>query len=117
MTENSFGTVIKPHKASYSDPLKARAGDVLHRGPEKHSEWPGWIWCLDRTGKGGWIPESYLEETPEGLRLARDLDGTELTVEVGQKLTIIEEICGWVVCKTETGERGAVPKENVRTRE
>jgi hypothetical protein len=100
--------VIKPHTASYTEVITARAGDRLafERRP---SEWPGWIWCIAPDGKTGWVPESWVEIEGNACRLRSDYSTAELTVNAGEIVEgdIIES--GWAWVKNQNGEWGWVP--------
>jgi hypothetical protein len=45
--------------------------------------------------------------------MRRDYDATELSVEVGEKLTMGEEESGWAWCTNREGRRGWVPLEHL----
>jgi len=102
--------VIKPHKASYSETLTARAGDMLafERRP---TEWPGWIWCISPDGKTGWVPESWVVIEGGTCRLLRDYSTAELSADIGETVEgdLIES--GWVWVRNQDGEHGWVPLE------
>ena len=55
---------------------------------KKESEWSGWIWCINGTGEMGWVPESNLKILETTCKVLQDYDATELSVDVGQELTI-----------------------------
>jgi len=103
-------------KANYNssslDPLKFKKSDNLVVAYSS-DEWPGWIWCLSNDGKGGWAPESYLEISGESAVARRDYDATELTVRMGDKLTVLDEESGWYWCALGDDEKGWVPIENL----
>ncbi len=54
--------VLSEYRSAYPDPLVVSAGEEL-TASEKESSWSGWIWCTNRDGKSGWVPESYVERT------------------------------------------------------
>jgi hypothetical protein len=81
---------------------------------EEESEWPGWVWCTNQAGKSRWVPEAYVERTGDSCVMLRDYAATELSVNVGEVLTIIgEEESQWVWCKSQAGRSGWVPVENL----
>ena len=106
--------VIKEYSSPYTDPLMLHAGDSLHIVP-KESEWPGWIWCLNSSGIGRWVPESYIrrEGADQGI-LLRDYSPVELSVAVGDQLWAGREECGWFWCTNRQGQSGWVPAECVK---
>ncbi len=114
--EQKTRKVIKPHITTFPDPLKIKIGQSLTIIP-KESEYPGWIWCVDRDGKDGWVPASYVKQYVDyGIALF-DYDATELSVQVGEELTILKEESGWFWCRTRTGKFGWVPQENLMNAE
>jgi hypothetical protein len=72
--------VIQAYHSAFTDPLIARQGDQL-RFERRESEWPGWIWCTDPSGRSGWVPESWVELGTGVCTLKRDYAATELSVE------------------------------------
>jgi len=109
---NQTVRVIKEHTTDFADPLILKTGDLL-MAERKKTDWPGWIWCTDKNGKGGWIPECYLKIEGNTGRMLRDYDATELTARPGDKLNVLDEESGWLWCLTEQGRKGWIPKENV----
>ncbi len=105
--------VTESYTATYSVVIDGRAGEILQVGPED-VDFPGWLWCTDQTGTSSWVPKVYLEVEGERGRLLRDYNAMELTAEVGERLAVVEEESGWVLCETESGRRGWIPTENVR---
>jgi hypothetical protein len=101
-------------KANYSsstqDPLKFGKDEVLVV-TYKSEEWPGWIWCINKDGKGGWAPINYLEIEGESAVARQDYDATELTVRIGDKLAVLDEESGWCWCAFGDDEKGWVPIE------
>lgn len=104
--------VISGYLSAYPHPLKLKSGEVVTIG-EKKSQWSGWLWCKDQTGKKGWIPESYIERKRDTGKMLVEYDATELTVEKGEELEIIKAESGWLWCKNKNGDFGWIPKEKV----
>jgi len=102
------GRIIKPHVASYDNPLKAKAGESFLI-TDKKSEWPGWIWCISGDGQAAWLPTAWLAIEGGQARLERDYDSAELSVREGEMVEIIEEEAGWLWCKSEEGASGWIP--------
>jgi diadenosine tetraphosphate (Ap4A) HIT family hydrolase len=71
------------------------------------------VWCTDRQGRGGWIPESFIEHHGDRGILRCDYDATELEAMAGEELTVENEQSGWLWCTNRKGESGWVPAENV----
>ncbi len=104
--------VIADYTTKFVDPLKLHEGDKVTLG-QKDPEYPGWIWCTDSRGKSGWAPESFIEIDGSSGVMRRDYDATELSVTVGDTVTILSQESGWYWCRTSRGEIGWLPKENV----
>ncbi|PKK82509.1 MAG: hypothetical protein CVT49_13215 [candidate division Zixibacteria bacterium HGW-Zixibacteria-1] len=108
-----IGRVIKPYRSAYPNPLKLKKDDRIRTG-EKESEWPGWVWCTDKSDISGWVPESYVRMNGAEAIVIYDYDATELTVNPDDELIIINEEVGWYWCLGQNGRSGWVPKENVK---
>lgn len=104
--------VVSDYRAAYPDPTNVRAGEALHVG-ETDEDNAAWVWCTGPSGKGGWMPRAYFEADGETGTALRDYDAMELTVEVGEELTILEEESGWVRVRNSQGRLGWVPVECV----
>ena len=124
--------IIAPHTATYSEVIKAKAGDLLSVGNED-DQFPGWLLCTDSNGISSWVPKEFLkitgsplqavghegsnQITPSGVEgraeLLSDYDATELTVNVGETVIVYAEQSGWLWCQTVAGQWGWVPKECV----
>jgi len=105
--------VITEYKTPFPDPLRLQKGDVVQI-EEKESEWPGWIWCISKEGKQGWVPYNYLEIQGATAKLAQNYDATELTVTLGEELIIENQESGWIWASNKEGKRGWVPLKNVK---
>jgi uncharacterized protein YgiM (DUF1202 family) len=116
MPRNKKARVIKSYRSAFPDPLIIKAGEVL-KIKEKESEWEGWIWCVSEQGKPGWVPNSCLEISGESGTALRDYDATELSVGVGEELTVLEEESGWYRCVNENDRTGWVPAVCLKIKE
>ncbi len=108
------GRIIKEHKAIYPDPITMHMGDVIDVS-DKEDTWNGWIWiwCINQQGKSGWVPKSYVEYR-DGIWKARyDYTALELSVSIGEIVTVMQEESGWLWCINQSGEKGWVPAESV----
>ena len=110
--KTKFCRVISEYRSPFPDPLKLHKDEMV-KIKEKESEWQGWIWCITKNGKEGWVPENYIEIQGKNARLLQDYDATELNVDVGEKLVIEKEESGWVWVSNEENRKGWVPLENV----
>jgi len=105
--------VIKSHKSDFPDPLILKKGERLKVGTKK-TNFAGWFWCSTPDGKSGWIPEIFTEKIADGCRMIVDYDATEMSVAVGENLTILSEESEWAWCRNSKNLKGWVPLENVR---
>ena len=106
------GRVIAECQTPFPDPLVVGAGEELTI-TERDSEWGGWVWCTNREGKSGWVPESFVRRKDSTCVALRDYDATELTVSVGDIVTISDEESGWFWCTDARGQSGWVPADRV----
>ena len=100
--------VIEPYDSPFPDPLEVEAGTRL-RFERRESEWEGWLWCTDSSGRAGWVPETWLTLDEEFCILQRDYIASELSVTTGELITADFVESGWVFGSTLNGEQGWVP--------
>ncbi|MCP4704695.1 MAG: hypothetical protein GY865_08805 [candidate division Zixibacteria bacterium] len=112
-SKNNKVVIIKNYRSEFPDPLILKKGERLKIGRKK-TNYSGWIWCMDINGNGGWIPEKFVKITEDSCVMLVDYDATELTVLVGDELTILSEESGWVLCLNSNNQKGWVPLENVK---
>ncbi|MDX1798397.1 MAG: hotdog fold thioesterase [Candidatus Lokiarchaeia archaeon] len=104
--------VIENYKAHYNIPLVFKKGEKVSIG-QKESEWSGWVWCTNKDEESRWVPENYLEISGKMVEIKRDYNAKELSIEVGEGLTIEEEEAEWFWVTNQQGESGWVPIKNV----
>jgi len=104
--------VIKAYRSAYPDPLILKEGDKV-RIEERPTEWSGWLWGIDGSGKGGWIPERYLVRDKDTGILNRDYNAAELTVSEGDIFELLETESGWARCRNSSGKKGWLPVDNI----
>lgn len=104
--------VMIKHKASYPYSVEFRIGEKVTVSNKRED---GWIWCLNKEGKGAWIPEKYLSLENHTGTISSNYVSTELTVEVGEKLKFIKEECGWIFCTNDKGQSGWIPSHKIRS--
>lgn len=105
--------VTQAHTKSYADPLVVRVHDIVSLG-DRDDEWPGWIWCVDKAARGGWLPEDIVELTGEAGRIREAFDTTELTVDVAEAVHGGRIVAGWQWCRHADGREGWVPVRCLR---
>ena len=106
--------VIKAYQASDPEPLVIRAGERLTVG-ENSDQWPAYVWCVNQAGKGGWVPEAFLEREGDSGVARRDYSAAELTVSVGEELVLGEKAGGWFWATNRANCSGWVPAEYIMT--
>ena len=98
----------KPRIASYPDALIAAKGSRLSF-ERKPTEWAGWLWCTDLSGKFGWVPESWVDINGDQCTLIRYYSTAELTVGVGDIVDGDITESGWAWVKNQNDKQGWVP--------
>lgn len=107
--------VVKKHTSDFTIPLILTKDDIVE-GEKRETEWDGWLWCKNKVGVFGWVPEPYLQLLPEEERkyaALRDYNAFELPADVGQELVILYEVSSWAWARTPDDEEGWIPLENV----
>jgi uncharacterized protein YgiM (DUF1202 family) len=108
--------VVKAYQSAFPDPVKLGEGEPV-TVQEKKSEWEGWLWCVNREGRNGWVPEHYVSRDQNVCTMTVDYDATELSVEAGETLELHKRESGWWWCVNQTGAAGWVPEENLEIEE
>jgi hypothetical protein len=113
--KNKKVRVIKKHNASYDKAIDVKTGDSLKIDYEKSKTYepPGWLWCIDQSGLGSWVPKVFIDVMDDRATLVRDYNAIELNVNENDELTVLNEAAGWYWCRTEDNKFGWVPVENV----
>jgi len=94
--------------ASYTPALRVVRGEPLTAGGTDPDN-PGWRWCVNAEGLGGWLPEGLVVEG----RASMAFDSVELTVRCGDLVTLLETHAGWWLCRHADGRVGWVPDANL----
>lgn len=110
---NKTHRIIKSYSSAYPNPLKLCKGEAVTIA-EKDCEWDGWLWCTDTNGLQGWVPESYIDRDGESGTLLRDYDATELSVDIGEIIEVLNEESGWLQCRRSDGSVGWIPSSVAR---
>jgi hypothetical protein len=100
--------VIADHIDLPSKVLRFKAGEVLsfERRP---TEWEGWLFCTDRQGATGWVPENWLALEGDMCKARKDYDSSELEVRKGEVIHVDLVESGWALATNVSGEKGWVP--------
>ena len=67
---------------------------------------PGWRWCVNDAGLGGWLPEDWVVD---GYACG-DFNTAELTVAVGAGVVLLRCHAGWWLCRLDDGREGWLPE-------
>lgn len=105
--------VIVDYQAPYADPIAAEQGDEVTIDSSRTTEWQGWVWCTNRAGKSGWVPETYLERHGDTSTMRCDYNAIELTIKVGEILTCHKSESGFLWVTNQEGQNGWVPSTHV----
>ncbi len=105
--------VIEDYQAPYPDPIQARAGEEVVLDMDKKTDITGWVWCTNRAGKSGWVPKSYIELQGHTSKMLYDYSALELTIHVGEILTVHKVESGFCWATDRAGRQGWVPAANV----
>lgn len=108
--------VTKAYQRQFDDPITLKAGETVPI--TKQEPWednPAWMWYWGENaeGKGGWIPESSLELAGDQGTAKQEYSAWEMTVAVGETLTLLAEAEGWYWARNEKGELGWVPISSI----
>ena len=108
--------ITQDYTSAYLNPIKLKKGEQLLSFEEKESKWKGWFWCKSSSQITDWVPKSYLDiKNKTTATMLKDYDATELTVKIGNILTVILEEGGWLWCSSQNHKQGWIPKENTST--
>lgn len=106
-------SVVKPHTRSYEDPIVVAKGDVVLVGGVDQ-DWPGWLWCTNKNGKPGWVPERLLNRAGDEAVVTKGYSAMELTVNAGEVVRGSRLLDGWIWCQKDDGQEGWVPAKNLQ---
>ena len=105
--------VVTAYQAPYADPIIVRAGGQVSIDSARKTDCVGWVWCTNRAGKSGWVPETYLERHGNIGYMRCDYDAIELTIQVGDILTVHKAESGFFWVTDQSGRTGWVPSTHV----
>ena len=106
--------VTESHVSSPQSPVKFVVDDILGVG-HRDKQWTTYVWVTDQSSHAGWVPDTYLEMTSEHEAVAvRDYDATELTIVKNEIVEVLEEVGGWVHCRSSSGIDGWVPANKLQ---
>lgn len=108
---HTVASVTVPYERPYEDPISLKAGERVLIDPEKTKETdiPGWSWCTGPDGRQGWVPNGWLTHQDGAAHIVRDFSALELTLRVGDLVTLHQSESGFVFVTHEDGSVGWVP--------
>ena len=100
-----------PYERPYEDPISLKAGDRVLIDPDKTKETDilGWSWCTGPDGRQGWVPTAWMTHQDGAGQIVRDFSALELTLAVGDRVTLHHGESGFVFVTHENGSVGWVP--------
>ena len=109
----SLARVIADYQAPYPDPIRADAGDEISIDSSKKTDYASWVWCANRAGKSGWVPENYIERHGDKGYMRYEYNAIELTIHIGEILTLHKAESGFFWATDQTERQGWVPSTHV----
>ncbi|MDM5189078.1 SH3 domain-containing protein [Bacillus sp. DX4.1] len=111
--------VIQSHISNYPEPIRLEKGDQVlignaYSGPEN---WKNWVYCrAEHDDREGWVPEQIIIRDKNDVGIVLETyTAKELDVEIGDVLTGLKELNGWIWCEEiKNKQAGWVPNQNVR---
>lgn len=101
------------YEVSYKDPLCLQTGDTIEI-LKVDERWPGWAWVKSEAGKLGWLPQRLVEAKGDVQVLTESFDGTEISAQAGDCLSVLLDEGGWFWCRKADGEEGWFPAFSLR---
>lgn len=101
------------HQAPYADPIQVNVDDEVVVDSDKQTDIAGWVWCTNSNGKSGWVPKTYVEFHGKVGEMRLEYDAIELTVQVGEILTVLKAESGFYWVVNRKNQQGWVPISHV----
>ena len=105
--------VIKAHIPEPAQTISPSRGDLL-ACESRPTVYPGWIWCTDQEGNQAWAPEAYLAKEGNSCRFLRDYNSSELEIEAGAEVEVVERTSGWALIRETKTRQGWIPLDCLR---
>lgn len=114
MTKGRY-RVIKDYESPYPESTVFQKGERVRAGRKfkEDSDWQNWIWCEGENDKKAWVPEDFLDSNGKNGIFNRNYDAMELSIRVGEVLTVSEIVNGFGLSEKPDGTRGWVPMRNM----
>jgi hypothetical protein len=113
--EPKLHRVIQDYQSPYPDPIIFFKGEEVTIGKEftDDPDWKDWIWCEGQNDNQAWVPKQYLEIKEDTGIFLTDYNALELSVAIGEILSVYEIVNGFGMAEKQNGERGWVPLRNL----
>lgn len=107
--------VVKDYESPYPVSIVFQKGERVKVGKKfkEDPDWQNWIWCEGKNGKKAWVPEDYLDSDGTNAVFKREYDARELSVRIGEIVTVNEIVNGFGMSEKPDGIRGWVPIRNM----
>ena len=111
--------VTEEYTSPYPNPIIFQNGDMVKIGDEftENPEWENWIWCEGTDNRKAWVPKQNLDIHGDMGKFRREYNAMELSVSVGEKLSVHEILNGFALAEKEDGVVGWVPLKNIELEE
>ena len=115
VTKGSY-RVIKDYVSPYPESIFFHKGEWVKVGKKfkEDPDWQSWVWCEGENGKKAWVPEDFLDSDGKNGIFNREYDARELSVRVGEVLTVFKVVNGFGMSEKPDGARGWVPMRNMK---
>ena len=107
--------VIHAYLTPYPGSIAFEKGELVEIDEEftNDPDWKNWVWCRGAGQKQAWAPIQYLQISEKSGKFLQSYDARELSLEVGEKILVYEEINGFGMAQKGNGEKGWVPLRNL----
>jgi len=114
MTKGRY-RVVKDYESPYPESIFFQKGERVKvcKKFKEDPDWQNWIWCEGKNGKKAWVPEDFLDSDGKNGLFNREYDAKELSVRVGEALTVSEIVNGFGMSEKSDGTKGWVPMRNM----
>ena len=101
--------VRESYAVQYLDPIRVDAGARVTVG-RRDEVYTHWLWCRADDGREGWVPETILSSTePGAAEILEGYEATEVPVEAGASVDVLEEFDGFAWVRRVDGRLGWIP--------
>jgi hypothetical protein len=101
---------IKSYQPESRQNWIAGKGDIF-KYERRQTTYSGWIWCTNKKGESAWVPEEWVKISEDTCRLIRDYNAIELDLKIGDMVSGVFEVGGWIWIVNTLGEFGWVPQD------